>query len=145
VLDIVLGWGSDFIVTKSRKVYPAQLPGVVATDASGKKLGLISYEIRRDSCEIVLFEVFRQHCGIGTKLLSALKRAARRAGCRRIWLLTTNDNLDALRFYQRRNFVISAVNCDAIKESRKMKQAIPRIGNFGIPIRDEIELEMELK
>ena len=82
--------------------------------------------------------------GIGSALLGKLADIAREQNCRGIWLITTNDNTDAMRFYQRRGFYFVAVHKDAIKYSRKLKPEIPEIGNHGIPIRDEIELVMPL-
>jgi GNAT superfamily N-acetyltransferase len=77
-------------------------------------------------------------------LIDAVRQEAQRAGCKRLWLITTNDNLTALRFYQRRGFVLVAVHRNAVELSRKLKPQIPLIGEHGIPIRDEIELEMPL-
>jgi Acetyltransferase (GNAT) family len=68
----------------------------------------------------------------------------REAGCRRVWLITTNDNLRALRFYQRRGFRLVAVHPDALARSRELKPSIPEIGLDGIPLRDELELELLL-
>ncbi|MBK9123270.1 MAG: GNAT family N-acetyltransferase, partial [Chloroflexi bacterium] len=65
-------------------------------------------------------------------------------GIHRLWLITTNDNLDALRFYQKRGWHLVAVHRDALNESRRLKPQIPIIGMDGIPLRDEIELEMTL-
>jgi hypothetical protein len=66
-------------------------------------------------------------------------------GCRRYWVLTTNDNVDALRFYQRRGFRLTAVRCGAVDEARRtVKPEIPLTGDYGIPIRDEIELAQDL-
>ena len=59
----------------------------------------------------------------------------------RLWLVTTNDNLDALRFYQRRGLRITAVAAGAVDEARKIKPGIPLLGDHGIAIRDEITLE----
>jgi len=82
--------------------------------------------------------------GVGTALIAAVAEAARASGCLRLWLVTTNDNVDALRFYQKRGFRLAALYPDAIAESRKLKPKIPPIGAHGIPIRDEIELVMRL-
>jgi ribosomal protein S18 acetylase RimI-like enzyme len=70
---------------------------------------------------------------------------ALQAGCSRLWLITTNDNLIALKFYQKRGFQLIAVHPDALAESRKIKPSIPQFGMHGIPLRDEIELHMILK
>jgi len=78
-----------------------------------------------------------QH-GVGTVLVEALKTRVRG----RIWLVTTNDNLDALRFYQRRGFVLAALRPGAVQDSRRrLKPTISETGAYGIPLRDEIELE----
>jgi ribosomal protein S18 acetylase RimI-like enzyme len=82
--------------------------------------------------------------GVGTALLDAVKNAAGWAGCKRLWLVTTNDNTHALRFYQKRGFHIAAVHRNALLRSRELKPEIPLAGMDGIPIRDEIELEIVL-
>jgi ribosomal protein S18 acetylase RimI-like enzyme len=79
---------------------------------------------------------------VGTALINAVIEAARRQGCTRVWLITTNDNLHALRFYQKRDFVLVAVHANAVARARQIKPEIPLIGRDGIPIRDEIELEL---
>lgn len=78
-------------------------------------------------------------------MIDAVKSIAMASNCRRLWLITTNDNTQALRFYQRRGFVLAAIYLDAVEQSRKLKSDIPIIGHDGIPIRDEIELEMSLE
>jgi GNAT superfamily N-acetyltransferase len=118
------------------------LPGFVAED-DGRRLGLLTY--RRDiaDCELAFIEVPERHGGVGTALLDALRREV--ADCKRIWLVTTNDNLEALRFYQRRGFVLSALRVGAVDVARRqLKPQISEVGEFGIPIRDEIELELRL-
>jgi hypothetical protein len=52
--------------------------------------------------------------------------------------------MNALRFYQKRGFVLVAVHRNALEQSRKLKPEIPLIGDDEIPLRDEIELEMML-
>ena len=74
-------------------------------------------------------------------LLAAARMEARERGCRRLWLVTTNDNTPAVRFYQRRDFDICAFHRNAITESRRLKPEIPDEGLFGIRVRHEIELE----
>ena len=82
--------------------------------------------------------------GIGSALLDEIEKIAKEQRCRRIWLITTNDNIDALRFYQRRGYEIAFVHRHAIQESRKIKPQLPFVGKYGIPIRDEIEMEKKL-
>ncbi len=144
VVHIVHGWGADFVVARGRKIHPQDLPGFCAVAADGEYLGLVTFEIVDDACQVVTMHAMRQWVGVGTALLAAVTEAAARAGCCRLWLITTNDNLDALRFYQRRGMSLVAVHRDLREVARRLKPQIPLVGNFGIPIRDEIELEMLL-
>jgi len=144
VAEIILGWGSDIVVTRGRIHHPIDLPGFVALDDDNKLVGLVTYTISGRECEIVTLDAHVKWQGIGTALLKAVCREAIAASCTRVWLITTNDNIDAIRFYQRRGFVLKAVYANAIAESRKLKPQIPLIGEHGIPIRDEIEFERVL-
>ena len=141
---IAENWGSEKIVAHRRVFYPHNLPGFVAY--RGKKiLGLTTYHIRNSNLEIVTMNATIQGKGIGTALLRATEVTAHRLKCKKIWLITTNDNVDALRFYQQKGFNIVAIRRNALKFSRKLKPEIPFIGNYGIPVRDEIELEKFIK
>ena len=144
LLEVVRGWGADFIVTRGRKVYAAELPGFVAIADDGRQVGLATYEIIDEQCELVTLDAFDKFSGIGTALTEHVKQAALDAGCKRLWLITTNDNLDAIRFYQRRGFTIAAIHKNALEHSRQLKPSIPIIGTHNIPLRDEIEFEMAL-
>jgi len=105
---------------------------------------LVTFQITGDACEIVTLDSLIEDRGIGTGLIEAVSTAASAVGCRRLWLITTNDNLHALGFYQKRGFRLAAVHPGAVDAARKLKPEIPLIGNDGIPIRDEIELEIVL-
>jgi ribosomal protein S18 acetylase RimI-like enzyme len=118
------------------------LQGFVA-ERGGRPIGLLTYRLADDECELAFIAALERHTGVGTALVEALLRAV--AGCKRIWLVTTNDNLEALRFYQRRGFVLAALRPGAVDEARKhLKPQIAAVGDFGIPLRDELELALEL-
>ena len=91
-----------------------------------------------------MFEILEKFSGFRTIVLNEFIKIAKNQNCKKIHLMTTNDNLDALRFYQRRGFVIKGIRLNALEESRKMKPCIPDVGDYGIPLRDEIELELPL-
>lgn len=143
---IVERWGAEIVVAHGTIYEPSALPGFLAyrEDHEDEWLGLITYRIEGGECEIVTLDSFCPSIGIGTALVQAVKRVAMETGCKRLWLITTNDNLDALRFYQKRGFVLVAVHRDAVDKSRELKPEIPAIGAYGIPLRDEIELEMAI-
>ncbi len=136
-------WGDDLVVVHGDVFRPEDVEGFIAQE-QGQWVGLVTYAVRGDGCEVVTLDSLSEGCGIGSRLLEEVAAEARRAGCKRIFLTTTNDNLHALGFYQKRGFVLSALRAGTIEESRKLKPAIPLIGMHGIPLRDEIELEMKL-
>ena len=136
-------WGSRMIVTRGRLHDAGELPAFVATRA-GEPAGLATYRIDGDECELVSLDSLVEGVGVGSALIAAVQEVAMAAGCRRLWLIATNDNMAALRFYQRRGFVLVGVHRNALEESRRLKPEIPLIGIDGIPLRDEIELEMTI-
>ena len=117
------------------------VPGLVAVDDADHRLGMLMYQRVASECELVAIAASRGRHGVGTALLEALQ--ARLADGDRIWLVTTNDNLDALRFYQRRGFSLCALRAGAVDDSRRrLKPSISLTGAYGIPLRDELELEL---
>jgi ribosomal protein S18 acetylase RimI-like enzyme len=136
-------WGSTIQVTRGRLHDAARLPGYVAV-YNQERAGLITYRVEGDACEIVTLNSLVEGRGIGTALVQAMREAAVGAGCERLWLITTNDNLTALRFWQKRGFSLVQVHRNAVADSRRLKPEIPLTGEHGIPIRDEIELEVIL-
>ena len=118
---IVERWGDSVVVGRGKVWTPAELPGfaVFEDDAC---VGLVTYEIDGEACEIVTIDALREGEGIGTVLLEAVSDAAREAGCDRIRLLTTNNNLRALAFYQKRGFRLVAL--------RPGKSLLARIKKF---------------
>ena len=136
-------WGSRRIVTRGVVYDTSSLPGYIA-EMEGQPVGLITYRWEDDAGEVISIDAVIEGVGIGSALLTAVVMALTAAGCRRIWLITTNDNTHALKFYQKQGFVLAALHRNAIAESRKLKPEISEIGIDGIPIRDEIELEMIL-
>lgn len=118
-------------------------PALVAVD--GSLAGVLTYILDGPACEILTLHAATRWRGTGTALLDAVLARARQAGCHRLWLITTNDNVDALRFYQRRGFHLSKLHAGAVTRSRRtLKPEIPEIGDHGIPLRDELELSMAL-
>lgn len=135
-------WGAEFIAAHYEVYQCRDLPGFVAIEGENK-IGLLTYKIVGNDCEVVSLDSLQSCAGIGTGLIDAAKAAAVESGCKRLWLVTTNDNMNALRFYQKRGFVLVKINRNAIEFARKLKP-VPLIGAEGIPLRDEIELEMIL-
>ena len=136
-------WGSTTIVTRGVLHEANELSGFIAVEGS-VPAGLLTYCFDAGACEIVSLDSLSDGRGIGSSLLKSVEQAAKKKRCDRIWLITTNDNLHALRFYQRRGYVLVAVYRNAIERSRQLKPQIPIVGSNGIPLRDEIELEKRL-
>ncbi len=136
-------FGGEFVVSGTEVHDPDKLPGFIATEGP-ERVGLVTYDIRGEDCEVVTLDALCQFMGVGTMLLEKVEETARRSGCTRLWTITTNDNLDAQRFFQKRGFVISKVRLGGMTKIRLLKPNVPRIGYYGIPVRDEIELEKSL-
>jgi len=136
-------WGAGFMVAHGEIYRPEQLSGFVV-EADDEWLGLLTFIINGHELEVTSLDSLRAGHGIGTKLMNKVIEEAREKACTRVFLITTNDNLNALGFYQRRGFELVKIYRGAINETRKLKPNIPLIGENSIPLRDEIELEMIL-
>lgn len=131
------------MISRGNLYRPEQLEGFVIEDAD-EWIGLLTFFIQDGECEVTSLDSLRESQGIGSMLINQAIEEARAQGCKRLFLITTNDNLRALGFYQKRGFEIVGVYRGAVNESRKRKPGIPLIGMNGIPLRDEIELEIKL-
>jgi len=132
------GWGNWFIPWIIRRLSPR--PPAGACWACSRTCRRTTGGSARSS----LSTPMSSGVGAGTALIEAVGQLARQQGCTRLWVITTNDNVDALRFYQRRGFCLVAVHRGAVDRSRaRLKPEIPAVGAYGIPLRDEIELEKQ--
>src|SRR5262249_41118740 len=137
-------WGQT-VARRGELVDLTGLPGFVAV-ADGERAGIVLYAVRGDECEVVSLLSLREGIGIGRALLDAVRAAAVEASCRRLWLVTTNDNVRALGIYQRWGMDIATFRRDAVTESRRsLKPSISEHGDDGIPLRHELELELLLE
>jgi ribosomal protein S18 acetylase RimI-like enzyme len=136
-------WHGEVVIAHGDAYRPAEQDGFVALDAE-RIAGHASYRLQDGGAELTAIVVAPRHEGIGSRLLERVVEVARAHGCARLVVTTTNDNVDALRFYQRRGFRLVAVRAGAVDEARVMKPEIPEIGSYGIPMRDEIDLELDL-
>ncbi|MGV2939247.1 GNAT family N-acetyltransferase [Mesobacillus sp. LC4] len=139
-----LHWGSPEMVISSG-VYDCSTLDGFAIVKENNIIGLVTYVIIDTECEIISLDSTEEGKGIGTSLVKEVENIALEKKCTLIKLITTNDNLLALKFYQKRGFVISKVINNAVEKARKLKPEIPLVGNDGIPIRDEIELKKQLE
>lgn len=135
-------WGSPIVISRGVAHDAARLPGFIA-ERDGEPAGLVTYRPDQPAWEIVTLDAVTSGCGVGTALLSSVAQTARAASASRLWLVTTNDNLDALRFYQRRGWRLRRMHPDAVDEARRLKP-IPLAGSYGIEIHDELELDLTL-
>jgi ribosomal protein S18 acetylase RimI-like enzyme len=136
-------WGSTVVARQGELVDAADLPGFVAL-LDETPAGLVTVARRGEELEVVTIHVEQEDRGVGQALMDAVHDHARRTGVRRIWLTTTNDNVRAIRFYQRWGMDLVALVRDGVAASRAVKPSIPACGRDGIPIRHELELELRL-
>jgi ribosomal protein S18 acetylase RimI-like enzyme len=136
-------WGSSTVARKGELVDAAALPGFVAI-VDGEVAALLTYAVRDDGLEVVTLQSEREGRGAGRALMDAVRRHAHELGVRRIWLITTNDNLRALGFYQQWGMDLVTLVRGGVAASRAVKPTIPTVGQHRIPIRHELELELRL-
>jgi GNAT superfamily N-acetyltransferase len=156
---LTASWGGTTVVAHGVVYDASTLPALIAERDSEiaerdgetaeepgqpERVGLLTYDITAQGLEVVSIDAPVRHAGAGSALLVAAAATARAAGAGRMWLVTTNDNLDALRFYQRRGMRIVGVASGAVDESRRLKPSIPPVGEYGIPLHDELILELML-
>jgi ribosomal protein S18 acetylase RimI-like enzyme len=141
---ITKNWGSHMVVSKGQVHNVTELPGFISIK-DGQITGLITYNILKKECEIVTLDSKRKNLGIGTQLIDKVLEVAKHHKCKRVWLITTNDNIKAIRFYQKRGFEWIGFYKDSIQESRKLKPEIPEFGFNNLPVKHEIEFEFRLK
>lgn len=136
-------WYSTIMILRSKEIDLSNAEGFCALE-NGEIIALLTFITYDDTLEITSLDSLVKGQGIGSRLIELAVSEAKNRGCRRIALITTNDNTNALRFYQKRGFDISRLYRNAMDEARSIKPDIPLIGENGIPLRHEIELEMLL-
>jgi ribosomal protein S18 acetylase RimI-like enzyme len=141
--QLVGSWGSTFVVSRGRLHDASCLSALVAVQGD-ELVGLATFALDDAECELVTLDALRRQTGVGSALLAAVADHAAGRGCRRLWLITTNDNINAIRFYQRRGMRLVAVHSGSVDNARRIKPSIPEIGEHGIAIHDELEFELRL-
>lgn len=135
-------YGTDMLI-RSEIIDMTKVNGFVIFDEN-IIIGLITYLVKDRVVEITSLDSLISNRGIGTMLVNRVIDTAKHNGCMRVQLLTTNDNINAIRFYQKRGFELIGINFGAIDREREKKPQIPIVGENGIPLRHEIEFSMEL-
>ena len=137
-------WGSSEMVISSGVYDCSQLDGFAALDEEDNIVGLITFDRKETELEIISLDSLLEGRGIGGMLLEQVEQLARTEQRSVISLITTNDNLHALKFYQKRGYRLSKLLPNAVDEARKIKPSIPLIGEHGIPLQDELQLVKKL-
>ena len=136
-------WFSTDMSIRGEIIDGTKLEGFLLQE-DNKIIGLVTYTFFGDICEIVSLDSKKENIGIGSALLKEIEKVAIDRNCKKMRLITTNDNLRALQFYQKRGYYLTKLYPNAMEEVRKVKPDVPELGENDIPLRDEIELEKEL-
>ncbi|UII57823.1 GNAT family N-acetyltransferase [Cytobacillus spongiae] len=137
-------WGTSQMVISSGIFQCDTLDGYAVVDQQKSIIGLLTYIIEGRECEIISLDSKVVNKGVGSRLLTAIERKAKKENCKEIKLITTNDNLHALAFYQKRGYQLVEVLSNAVEQARLLKPEIPLYADNGIPIRDELLLVKSL-
>jgi N-acetylglutamate synthase-like GNAT family acetyltransferase len=136
-------WLTDRMIVRGEEVDMTIQEGFAARGPQGI-LGLAMYRIQGDACEILSLDSLCENRGTGTALVGLVLQEAEKNGCRRVVVITTNDNIRAIRFYQKRGFDLTRLYHNALEVSRRYKPQIPLLGEEGIPLRHELEFQYDL-
>ncbi|MFN8377667.1 MAG: GNAT family N-acetyltransferase [Anaerolineae bacterium] len=136
-------WLSTDMIIRGEVIDMTAVDGFLVTQ-DGAIVALVTYLIRNGICEITSLDSLIERRGIGSALVHTVVEVARGQRCRKVIVVTTNDHIDAIRFYQKRGFDMARLYHNALNRSRELKPSIPITGNEGIPLMHEIEFEMIL-
>ncbi len=130
-------WGAPKVICRGT-IYDAASCPALGRWEGGRLSGLATYTISRGECVLLTLNAFEPGRGVGAALLAAVTEEARRAGCRRLWLTTSNENARAIGFYEHCGMRLVAVHRGAVDEARRLKPAIPEFAPDGTRISDEL-------
>lgn len=136
-------WGSSEMVISSGVYDCSNLDGFIFEE-NNRILGLVTYVFHEKEVEVISLDSIVEGKGIGSCLMKEVEHFVQQQGIATISLVTTNDNLNALKFYQKRGYKLDVIFPNAVKRARKIKPSIPLVGYNGIPINDEIRLVKKL-
>lgn len=134
-------WYTTTMIIRGKEIDMTKTEGFFFSEGEDI-IGLITYILYDDILEITSLDSLYENQGIGSKLVEAVKHEAKKREIQKIVLITTNDNINAIKFYQKRGFDMVRLFHNALDISRKLKPEIPLIGENSIPLRHEIEFEL---
>jgi len=137
-------FASTRVVSRGRLHPDASVLDGFVVENDGRPIGCALWHNNHGDVELVVIVTTYRGAGAGTALLDAVVEQARAEHWKRLWLVTTNDNTDAIRLYQRAGWEWVGWHRDSVTEGRKLKPELPEHGAHGIPIRHEIEFEYPL-
>ena len=134
-------WYTTTMIIRGKEIDMTKTEGFYFNDGEDI-ICLITYIVYDNILEITSLDSLHENQGIGSKLVEAVIHEAKERKLEKIVLITTNDNINAIKFYQKRGFDMVRLFHDALEVSRKLKPEIPLIGENSIPLRHEIEFEL---
>ncbi|MCI1987283.1 MAG: GNAT family N-acetyltransferase [Lactobacillus sp.] len=137
-------WQSETMIVSSGEYHLSDLNGIVAITEDDRVVGLVTYTVHGNAMEIVSLNSTQPNQGIGGKLMAAAEARAQATGLTKMVVTTTNDNLDAMRFYQKKGYRFAKVIRGSVDTARALKPTVPEIGDDGIAIHDELLMNKDL-
>ena len=137
-------WHSKKVMSRGKAYFPHEQEGFIEW-RDGQIVGLLTMAYQDDALEVLTLNSMLEGERIGSALMLQAIDDARHRDIDRIWLTTTNDNVNAIAFYQKLGFRMTAVHLGVVDEARKTKPEIPKVGHEGIRIRDEVVFELPIK
>jgi len=136
-------WFSTVMIIRGRAFDLSGTNGFLLLE-DGCITALITFYIAGRSCEITSLDSLAENRGAATALVEKVAAEAAARGCRHIRVVTTNDNIRAIRFYQKRGFDLKRLYRNSFMRARRIKPEIPLAGSDGIPLQHELEFKRPL-
>lgn len=135
-------YGFKGMITPAQAYQDLSILGGFLAFEENKLIGQILLNYNNEECEIVELHTKNRGVGIGTELIKKSIEEAKEKKCKRIWVSTSNDNIDALKFYQKRMFFMCKIHENHFDKVRAKNPNFPKYGDYGILLKNQIELEM---
>lgn len=140
---LIRHWFSTDMIVRGERIDMTAADGIGAFDGA-ELAGLIMYRFRGPVCDLLSLNSLTERRGVGTELIRRAAETSRENGCTKLIVVTTNDNIGAIRFYQKRGFDLVRLHSDSLAAARRVKPEIPLVGEHGILLRHELEFELNL-
>lgn len=138
-----LRWSEETVFIRGDILRAAEVEGL-GVYLDDRLQGVATWRIQGRILQLITINNITDRRGVSTALVEGMLALGRQKGVSLLRAYLTNDNTEGMRFFQLRGFRIVAFFPGYVDIMRQLKPSLPLKGAHGIPMRDGIELEIEL-